>query len=104
FNYNRERLLGIFIHRLIFCVSQGLRVENANLTIALKRAGIQEKDLVHCEAQVKKVIENLHTSVHFAWIIDKAHQESYNEWALTTHVKGLGEHYILDRCFTSDDG
>jgi ATP-dependent helicase/nuclease subunit A len=107
------RHVGTVVHRMLQHSAAGLPDLTAPATQrhyqALARQWLRALGVPgdHLDTAVVKVLEALATvadDTRGRWILDPAHQEARNEYALTGQLDGRFLHVILDRTFIDADG
>ncbi|MFQ5634329.1 MAG: UvrD-helicase domain-containing protein [Gammaproteobacteria bacterium] len=104
---------GSVVHRwLQHIAAEGVEAWNADRVVAmepqllhaLRRAGVDHKDLALAADRVMAALQNTLTDEHGRWILSAEHADIANEVALTTAHRGQFANHVIDRTFVSEDG
>ncbi len=98
-HYDKERLVGTFIHELIYQLTEVAIYEHQQIDLEqlkdkLKAFGIRDNDLDYALSRTQTALSNLFECEKGRWIIEP-HEKARNEYQLSTYA---GK-FIIDRTF-----
>ena len=95
-----QRHLGTIIHQLLaFPTHRTLDVVKHRL----QQIGFTSQQLNQALDIIQLTLINIEHDPRAQWILDPGHQDAYNEYAVTTVIKGKIRHLIIDRTFIDKD-
>ena len=95
-----QRHVGTVIHELL-AYPQHRTVDYAKRR--LQQAGLTRLQLPQALDIIQLTLVSIEHDPRAQWILDPSHREAYNEYAVTTLIKGKIRHLIIDRTFVDSD-
>ncbi len=100
-----SRLIGIFIHRLLYQIAEGKinLLDHAHLTthwhVSLLNLGLPENEIDKAILHIQHCLQQGLKNKVLQWILSKEHLTAKNEYPLSFVQNGRVQHYIVDRTF-----
>lgn len=104
------KIIGTVVHTLLQQVGDigienwqpNIDTINSQWQAMLLNAGLHPKYLQTAITTLNKVLRHLHEDPFARWILSNAHQDKHCEYALSTHVNGKIQRYVIDRTFIDE--
>jgi ATP-dependent exoDNAse (exonuclease V) beta subunit len=112
--YNKEKIIGILVHRILQQLGlegfatwqrQALTAYIPSWQTALQRLGLRQVDQANAVAMVMQAIKNTLNSKYGAWLFSTSHQIAHSEWSLAYQLTPQHmAYYVIDRSFIDAKG